>query len=135
MVGDMVPENMWDGWEASLVALAQHRDFANPKKGTGAAFAIGVTRDQALVAHAGLLQDLRNFRDLADADLAALLQGLSSADLNGRMFRDLFNPRVRHSVGVGALIIVAHERRHLWQAERVRDTRTADAVAGVRSSS
>jgi ATP-dependent helicase/nuclease subunit A len=73
MVGDMVPEGMWDGWEAALVALAENRDFANPKKGTGAAFAIGVTRDQALLAHGELLQALRGFRDHADADLAALL--------------------------------------------------------------
>jgi ATP-dependent helicase/nuclease subunit A len=72
-VGDMVPPGTWDGWEAALVALAEHRDFANPKKGTGAAFAIGVTRDQALAAHAALLRDLCAFRDEADADLAALL--------------------------------------------------------------
>jgi len=55
------------------VALADHRDFSQPKKGSGAAFAIGVTREQALAAHAELLQDLRRFRDAADADLAALL--------------------------------------------------------------
>jgi hypothetical protein len=73
MVGDMVPDGMWDGWEAALVALAENRDFANPKKGTGGAFAIGVTRDQALAAHADLLQALRAFRGLVDADLAALL--------------------------------------------------------------
>jgi ATP-dependent exoDNAse (exonuclease V) beta subunit len=73
MVGDMVPDGMWDGWEASLVGLAENRDFANPRKGTGAAFAIGVTRDQALAAHGDLLQGLRGFRDRADADLAALL--------------------------------------------------------------
>jgi len=72
-VGDMVPEGTWDGWEAALVALADHRDFQHPKKGTGAAFAIGVTRDQAVQAHAELLRDLHAFRDLADADLAALL--------------------------------------------------------------
>ncbi len=71
--GDMVPEGIWDGWEAALVALADHRDFAQPKKGTGAAFAIGVSREQVLAAHAELLQDLREFRDAADADLAALL--------------------------------------------------------------
>ena len=72
-VGDMVPDGIWDGWEAALVALADHRDFSQPKKGTGAAFAIGVTREQALATHAELLQDLRRFRDVADADLAALL--------------------------------------------------------------
>lgn len=73
LVGDMVPEGTWDGWEAALIALAEHRDFASPRKGTGAAFAIGVTRDQALAAHGELLRALREFRDHADADLAALL--------------------------------------------------------------
>ncbi len=73
MVGDMVPDSMWDGWEAALAALARDWKFANPRKGSGAAFAIGVTRDQALASHGELLQALRNFADLADADLAALL--------------------------------------------------------------
>ncbi|MEO7158402.1 MAG: UvrD-helicase domain-containing protein, partial [Vicinamibacterales bacterium] len=74
MVGDMVPDGMWDGWEAALVALADSRDFGNPyKKGSGAAFAIGVTRDQVMAAHGTLLTQLRGFRDTADADLAALL--------------------------------------------------------------
>jgi ATP-dependent helicase/nuclease subunit A len=72
-VGDMVPETVWDGWEAALIALSQHRDFTYPKKGTGGAFAIGVTRDEALAMHAQLSQNLGAFRKLADADLAALL--------------------------------------------------------------
>ena len=72
-VGDMVPEPMWDGWEAALVSLSQQRDFVNPRKGSGGAFAIGVTRDQAIAAHAELLDALREFRGTADADLAALL--------------------------------------------------------------
>ncbi len=72
-VGDMVPESVFDAWEASLVGLADHRDFARPRKGSGAAFAVGVTREQAQAAHAQLLADLRAFRDQANADLAALL--------------------------------------------------------------
>ena len=73
MVGDMVPDGVWDGWEAALVALADDRDFANPKKGTGAAFAIGVTRDQVIAAHAELLDSCARFATNVDADLAALL--------------------------------------------------------------
>ncbi len=72
-VGDMVPENVFDSWEAGLAGLADHRDFARPRKGSGAAFAVGVSREQAQAAHAGLLADLRTFRDQANADLAALL--------------------------------------------------------------
>ena len=73
-VGDMVPEGVYDGWEAALVALADDRNFARPRKGSGAAFAIGVTREQALAAHTQLLHDLARFRDEANADLAALLR-------------------------------------------------------------
>jgi ATP-dependent exoDNAse (exonuclease V) beta subunit len=72
-VGDMVPESMWDAWEAALTGLAGDRDFANPRKGYGAAYAMGVTRDQALAAHGELLTALRGFKADADADLAALL--------------------------------------------------------------
>ncbi|MDP2320568.1 MAG: UvrD-helicase domain-containing protein [Acidobacteriota bacterium] len=74
LVGDMIPESVYDGWEAALVGLADNRDFAKPRKGSGAAFAIGVTRDQALAAHTQLLADLGAFRDRANADLAALLR-------------------------------------------------------------
>ena len=73
LVGDMIPESVYDGWEAALVGLADNRDFARPRKGSGAAFALGVTRDQALAAHAQLLLDLGIFRDRVNADLAALL--------------------------------------------------------------
>ena len=75
LVGDMVPEGVWDAWEAALVGLAGDRDFVNPRKGYGAAYAMGVTRDQALAAHAELLTELRDFKAKADADLAALLHG------------------------------------------------------------
>ena len=63
-----------DGWEAALVALADHRDFARARKGSGAAFADGVSRQAALDAHAHLLQALGRFKEDADADLAALLR-------------------------------------------------------------
>jgi ATP-dependent exoDNAse (exonuclease V) beta subunit len=75
LVGDMVPESVHDAWEASLVTLAEHRSFSRPRKGSGAAFAIGVTREQALAAHAELLRELDAFRVNANADLAALLHG------------------------------------------------------------
>ncbi|HQZ37600.1 MAG TPA: UvrD-helicase domain-containing protein [Vicinamibacterales bacterium] len=63
-----------DGWEATLVALAEDRDFARPRKGSGAAFATGVSREGAQAAHAALVEALAAFRALANADLAALLR-------------------------------------------------------------
>jgi hypothetical protein len=36
-------------------------------------------------------------------------------------FRNPFVPLLRFTVGTGLLVINAHDRRHLWQAERVQD--------------
>ena len=62
-----------DGWEAALVQLADDRDLARARKGSGTAFAAGVSREAAHDALADLLRRLAAFRDCADADLAALL--------------------------------------------------------------
>jgi ATP-dependent exoDNAse (exonuclease V) beta subunit len=67
-------ETIYDGWEARLVALADDRKFnKDVRRGSGTAFAAGVSREQALAAYAALLQALGAFRDVANADLAALL--------------------------------------------------------------
>ncbi|MCA1586456.1 MAG: UvrD-helicase domain-containing protein, partial [Acidobacteria bacterium] len=63
----------YDGWEAALIALAEDRDFARARKGSGAAFTAGVSRQAAHEAHVALLQSLLRFKDDANADLAALL--------------------------------------------------------------
>jgi len=67
-------DDVWDGWEAALVALADHRDFGRARRGSGAAFAQGVSRQAAHDAHAQLLANLARFKRDADADLAALLR-------------------------------------------------------------
>jgi hypothetical protein len=41
-------------------------------------------------------------------------------DLNRIRFRNPFIGFLRFTVGAGLLIIAAHDRRHLWQAEQVR---------------
>jgi ATP-dependent helicase/nuclease subunit A len=63
-----------DAWEAALVSLAEDRNFAKPRKGSGVAFAQGVSRQDALDAHARLIKRLSRFREEANADLAALLR-------------------------------------------------------------
>ncbi len=62
-----------DGWEATLVQLADDRDLARSRKGSGTAYKAGISRQAALDALNDLLQRLAAFRDNADADLAALL--------------------------------------------------------------
>jgi hypothetical protein len=42
-------------------------------------------------------------------------------DLNRIRFRNPFIGILRFTVGAGLLIIAAHNRRHLWQAEQVRE--------------
>jgi ATP-dependent exoDNAse (exonuclease V) beta subunit len=104
VVGDMVPESMWDAWEAALTGLAADRDFVYPKKGYGAAYAMGVTRDQALAAHAGLLASLRAFKADADADLAALLHDEMTACL------DAYEQRKRESGALDFLDLLIKAR-------------------------
>lgn len=54
------------------------------------------------------------------ADLRDLLREAAPLDLNAVRFVNPFISLIRFSVGTGLLVIDAHERRHLWQAERVR---------------
>ena len=65
----------YDGIEASLVELAANRNFINPRKGSGAQYGDGVSRAGVVEQHKKIVDVLRNFRRVADADLAALLQG------------------------------------------------------------
>ena len=64
----------YDWIEASLVELAADRNFANARKGSGTQYGDGVTRATVLEQHRTIVDVLRNFRRVADADLAALLQ-------------------------------------------------------------
>ena len=52
-------------------------------------------------------------------DLRAVIRDGAGLDLNRIRFRNPFIGFLRFTVGTGLLIITAHDRRHLWQAERV----------------
>ena len=67
-------DNWYDWVEGELIELASSRNFTNPRKGSGALYADGVSRTSVLGQHGKLVELLRNFRRVADADLAALLQ-------------------------------------------------------------
>ena len=64
----------YDGIEASLVELAANRNFINPRKGSGSQYGATVSRATVVEQHKKIVDVLRNFRRVADADLAALLQ-------------------------------------------------------------
>lgn len=65
---------------------------------------------------------------------AELMRQLTTADINSIRFPDLFNPRIQHTIAVGLAMLVAHERRHLWQAERIVESnrRGATRMSSVR---
>ena len=65
----------YDGIEASLVELAANRNVINPRKGSGSQYGDGVSRATVVEQHKRIVAVLRNFRRVADADLAAVLQG------------------------------------------------------------
>jgi ATP-dependent exoDNAse (exonuclease V) beta subunit len=65
----------FDGLESQLVDLRRNRDFKRGRKGSGPTYAKGVPRARVLEARDLLVQALDEFQLLADAELAALLQG------------------------------------------------------------
>jgi DinB superfamily len=69
-------------------------------------------------------------RFLASQDqVREFLRAYSDLDLAGVRFPNPFVPGVRFSLATGLHVIVAHERRHLWQAARVRQAAEGAAFA------
>jgi hypothetical protein len=54
------------------------------------------------------------------AEVKDLLREAAELDLNHTRFVNPFISLIRFSVGTGFQVIATHERRHLWQAERVK---------------
>lgn len=57
---------------------------------------------------------------LQQAQVRELLNEVAELDLNRARFLNPFVPFIRFSLGTGFLVLAAHQRRHLWQAGRVR---------------
>ena len=82
-----------------------------------------------LRAPAGMQPALSKNRDRILADFRAahdvvrsLLVGAADLDLNRARYRNPFLKVVNFRVSTGLRVINAHDRRHLWQAEQVRQT-------------
>jgi hypothetical protein len=56
----------------------------------------------------------------AQAAVKDLLREAAGFDLNGTRFVNPFLSLIRFSLGTGFQVLPAHQRRHLWQAERVK---------------
>jgi hypothetical protein len=54
------------------------------------------------------------------ADVRAFVETYAGLDLSGVRFPNPFIRGVRFSLATGLHVLAAHERRHLWQAWRVR---------------
>src|SRR5215510_15453552 len=68
-------------------------------------------------------------------DVRTFLNRNANLDLAGVRFVNPFIPGVRFSLATGLHVIPAHERRHLWQAWRVRKAAEQDVVAKSAASS
>jgi hypothetical protein len=62
---------------------------------------------------------------VAHEQIRAVIRDGAALDLNAIRFRNPLLPILRVRVGTGLLIMAAHERRHLWQANRVRQALAA----------
>jgi DinB superfamily len=49
----------------------------------------------------------------------SVIEAASEMDVNRIRFKNPFVPVIRFTVGTGLLVIAAHDRRHLWQANQV----------------
>jgi DinB family protein len=63
-----------------------------------------------------ILDQYRGAHDL----VRRLIVDAASIDASRARFRNPFIPFVRFSIATGLFVIAAHDRRHLWQAEQVR---------------
>jgi hypothetical protein len=69
-------------------------------------------------------------RDFADSHSEArrVMASWEHLDFNSVRFKNPFVPVLRFTVGTGLMIINAHDRRHLWQAQRVKDCKDYPAA-------
>jgi hypothetical protein len=116
---DSPVEQITPGWLARWFI----RSFVEPSPKSKHASAPGKIRPAARVDIGVLdrfLSDNRSCREL--------LVRTCGKDVNRIRFWNPFVPGIRFTVGTGFEIIAGHERRHLLQAERVRDSVKFPAV-------
>jgi hypothetical protein len=93
------------------------RSFAEPSPNSKRARAPGKIRPAARIDHSVLDRFLLSNQSCGDLILRS-----RDHDVNRIRFWNPFLPGLRFTVGTGLEIIVSHERRHLLQAQRVKDS-------------
>jgi hypothetical protein len=97
----------WFGrWFISQMEAPPRRKLKTPKQGIPAPPQNGEEVLRAFIA--------------AHDELRSLIHQAQDLDLNRIRFRNPFIGLLRYSVGTALLVIAAHDRRHLWQAQQVR---------------
>lgn len=110
---DSPAEQITPGWFARWFI----RSFVEPSPKSKRASAPGKLRPRARVELTILDRFLADNRACRELILHA-----RSKNVNNIRFWNPFIPGLRFTVGTGLEIIASHERRHLLQAERVRDS-------------
>jgi hypothetical protein len=72
-------------------------------------------------AQGNLEQAQREFA-ASHEEVREVLKHWDNVDFNQARFHSPFASLLKFTVGTGLLIITAHDRRHLWQAERMKQT-------------
>lgn len=97
----------WFGrWFISQMEGPPRRKMKTPRQGIPEAHKSGEEILKAFIA--------------AHDELRSLIHEARELDLNRIRFRNPFIGLLRYSVGTALLVIGAHDRRHLWQANQVR---------------
>jgi hypothetical protein len=96
----------WFGrWFINQMDAPPRRKLKSPKQGIPAEHKTGQEILKAFIS--------------AHDDLRSLIHEARDLDLNRIRFRNPFIGILRYTVGLGMLVIGAHDRRHLWQANQV----------------
>jgi len=110
---DSVVQEITPGWFARWFM----QNFIEPSPKTKRARAPGKIVPSQRVA----LSVVQRFRQGNDA-VREMIHRAASHDVNHLRFKNPFVPLLRFTVGSGFLIITRHQKRHLLQAERVRQS-------------
>lgn len=105
----------YDGWEARLVDLT-HESLDRFKTGKSSFYKAGLPRPEVVAARDALVQDLKHFCELVDADLAALL----ASELRGAL--DRYEALKQRDGSADFLDLLLRARDLLSQNDEVRCT-------------
>ena len=110
------------GWDIlSVDPVDQRLYIGRPNGVTAIDLKTGKATDKIVPGQRVGLSVVQRFRQGNDA-VREMIHRAASHDVNHLRFKNPFVPLLRFTVGSGFLIITRHQKRHLLQAERVRQS-------------